>query len=289
MKYTIQIMRPHQWIKNLLCFAGIIFGFKFYDYHLIQSSIISFITFSLIASAVYIFNDWVDIEVDNQHPTKKFRPIASGKIGLFQVIVLLNVLILCATLLSFLVSYKLTLIICIYLGLNIFYTLKGKHIIIIDVFIISLGFLLRLLSGTIVIGIHITSWIILCVFMITLFLGFAKRRLELIILTKNNASNEIRRIVLSHYNTAILDIFIAITASATILSYSLFLVIVDINPILIYTDIFVVYGIFRYIYLVYVANKGEDLSKELLFDKHLLINTIIWLSSYIGLVIYYGR
>jgi 4-hydroxybenzoate polyprenyltransferase len=289
MKDIIKVLRPHQWIKNLLCFAGIIFGLNFKNYHLIKLSTICFVCFSLVASAVYIFNDWIDKNIDKEHPLKKFRPIASGKINLIQIMFLLNTLLISSTLLSLTVSYKLTLIIEIYLVLNIFYTLKGKHIVIIDVFIISLGFLLRLLAGTLAIGIHITSWIILCVFMLTLFLGFAKRRLELNLLKNNQANNKIRRIVLDQYQPLVLDIFIAITSSCAILAYSLFLVIVDINPNMIYTDIFVVYGIFRYIYLAYTANRGEDLAKELFFDKPLLINSIIWLISYMGLIVYYGK
>jgi 4-hydroxybenzoate polyprenyltransferase len=285
MKNIIQVMRPHQWIKNLLCFAGIIFGFHFQEYILIKQAFISFLSFSLISSSVYILNDWIDKEVDQKHPLKKNRPIARGDISLNQVILTINILVIMATILSLMVSYKLTLVIELYLILNIFYTLKGKHIVIIDVLIISLGFLLRLLAGTWAIHINITSWIILCVLMLTLFLGFAKRRLELNLIDKNS-NNQIKRLVLDDYHPLMLDIFIAISSASTIIAYSLFLVVVDINPNLIYTDIFVVYGIFRYIFLVYKANKGEDLAKELFFDKHLLINVILWIISYIWLINY---
>lgn len=288
MLQLINLMRPYQWIKNLLCFAGVVFGFHFTNVSLITNAIFVFIVFCCIASCIYILNDIIDIKEDRLHPKKKYRPIASGKVKVNCAIFFSILLCIIAIVLGIYISYKLLIIILLYGTLNIFYSFYGKHVVLLDVFIISFGFLLRLVAGTLAIGIPITGWITLCVIMLTLFLGFAKRRAELLYCEINHVQLNLKRKVLEHYEPRMLDIFLSITACGTILSYSLFSVIASTHKNIIYTVIFVLYGVFRYVYMLYKTSGGEDTANDLLDDKHLIITLILWVSSYMGLSLYYA-
>lgn len=279
----IKLMRPYQWIKNTLCFAGIAFGLHFSEPILLKNAIFAFIAFCLIASSVYIINDIIDVNEDRKHPKKKFRPIAAGDVTVLSAKILSIGLALLACLIAVWVSYKLLLLLVLYFGMNIYYSYYGKHVVILDVFIISFGFLLRLLAGTSAIKIPITGWITLCVIMLTLFLGFAKRRAELLFCEVNNVQASLKRRVLEHYEPRMLDIFLAITACGSVLGYSLFSVIASPHKNIIYTVIFVIYGIFRYIYMLYKTESGQDTADDLLDDRHLIITVILWIISYIGI------
>ncbi|HLX55180.1 MAG TPA: decaprenyl-phosphate phosphoribosyltransferase, partial [Aquella sp.] len=169
-----------------------------------------------------------------------------------------------------------------YIILNIFYTFKLKHVVILDVFIISLGFLLRLFSGTTGLGIINSDWLILCATMITLLLGFAKRRSELLLCENMQIDPVVRRRVLEDYEPKMLDIFISITAACSLLSYFLFIIFTN-KTYLLFTAFFVVYGIFRYIFKLYKHGGGQDTANDLLDDPHLIITGAMWISLYIYL------
>ncbi len=282
-----KLMRPYQWVKNSLCFAGVAFGLHFTDYTLVIHSILAFFAFCFIASSVYILNDVVDVADDRLHPKKKFRPLASGNVKISSAIITSIVLCVLSLTVAGFVGYKLIVVIIFYAVMNIYYSYYGKHIVILDVFIISFGFLLRLIAGTSAIHIPITGWITLCVIMLTLFLGFAKRRAELLYCEINHVQTTLKRRVLEHYEPRMLDIFLSITAGGAIISYSLFAVIASSHKNIIYTVLFVLYGIFRYIYMLYKIDGGEDTANDLLDDKHLIITLGLWFVSYIGVSLYY--
>lgn len=278
-------MRPYQWIKNVFCFAGVVFGLHFDESHLLLLALQCFFTFCMASSSVYVLNDIVDIESDKFHPKKQNRPLASGAISIKEAWLLFGSLVIAALISASLINLLTLAIILLYIFINIYYSLSGKHIVLLDVFIITFGFLLRVLSGTTGINIKNSDWLILCVITLTLFLGFAKRRAELLFYEKLNVHKHVlKRPVLEHYHSKILDIFIAVTACASILSYSLFVVIGKDIPYTTYTILFVIYGIFRYIYLLYSQEGGQDIARDLLKDKHLIITIILWIIRYIGIL-----
>lgn len=283
-KPFIKLIRPYQWVKNTFCLAGVVFGLHFTDQHLILSSIMCFVAFCFAASSVYVLNDICDVELDREHPKKRNRPIASGTILVRSAWVFYVLLSIVSAICAYIASPMVLIIVLTYAIMNIYYSLYGKHVVILDVFIISFGFLLRIASGTI--GIHIppSEWLILCVIMLTLFLGFAKRRSELLQCERLNSPAKLKRKVLEHYEPRMLDTFIAITASASIVSYSLFVLIGARHANVVYTVIFVIYGVFRYIYLLYSHEGGQDTANDLLDDKHLIVTIVLWLTAYLVIV-----
>ena len=286
-KEYIKLIRPYQWIKNLFCLSGVVFGFHFNEPKLLLAAMCSFVTFCLASGSVYVLNDIFDIKLDQANPKKALRPIASGSISKVHAWIFYCVLVLCALSLSLSVGYVLLVITASYILMNVFYSLKGKHIVILDVFIITFGFLLRIFAGTYAININPSEWLVLCVITLTLFLGFAKRRAELLECERQSKVSAIKRQVLEHYEPKMLDIFISITASSSIISYALFVVIGKAIPNIVYTAIFVIYGIFRYIYLLYSHEKGgQDTANDLLDDKHLIVTVCLWLISYIIIMVY---
>ena len=277
----IRLLRPHQWIKNLFVFAGLFFAHAWYDSTLVESVILAFIAFCLMSSSVYIYNDLIDCPGDKLHPIKKHRPLASQKTSLKTAIILAILLFLSSLILSLISSYQVAMIIFSYFCLNIIYTHYLKHIVILDVFAISAGFMLRILAGTIGVNIPPSPWLMFCGLMITLFLGFTKRRAEGFVL---QATDFASRKVLREYNTIFLDKMIGITASCSIIGYGLYTLSPDTIRVhhtanLIYTIPFVIYGIFRYLYLLHqktAQSMGEDTSKDLLTDMPLMITVLLW-------------
>ena len=236
------------------------------------------LAFCLLSSCVYILNDILDVEYDRKHHKNKSRPIAMGEVSVFEGIVLLSMLGIFGFLLGLYVSVTVLAILVAYFIMNIFYDYALKRIVLLDVFCISAGFMLRILAGTIGVGIPPSKWLLLCGLMITLFLGFAKRRAEYIAGAEKN--HEMRS-VLKNYSPLLLDELITICATGAILSYSLYTMSQDTIRLhktenLIYTVPFVIYAIFRYIYLLHHHNSGEDPSRDLLKDPHILATVSGW-------------
>ena len=281
MRDIIKLLRPHQYIKNTFVFIGVIFSGQ-WDVHLLFSALVSFSSFCVASSAVYVFNDIVDVHADREHPTKRNRPLASGAISLAAARWWAFILAFVSVFLALQLSAASVAIIALYLCINVGYSFWWKHIAILDVFIISFGFLLRIFMGTVGLGIEPSKWLLLCGLMLTLFLGFSKRRAELLTLEQAAISDhKIMRKVLDGYTPKLIDQFLGITAACTIISYSLYTV--DSNTVqrfgtetLIYSVPFVVYGIFRYIYLVYHRGHGNDTAKDLLSDAHILFTLLGW-------------
>jgi len=274
----IKLLRPHHWTKNLFVFTGILFSHDWENASLWLDVLMTALAFSLTSSAVYVINDIADREQDRLHPEKRRRPIASGAVGLNTARVLGGVVMLVGVGLAYLVSIEALGIIVIYLLMNLAYSAGLKHVAILDVFIIALGFMLRILAGTIGVGIPPSQWLLLCGFMITLFLGFAKRSSEMMALEDAGVDH---RKSLEDYNMSLLDLMLGITGAATIMTYSLYTmseatISIHGTSQLIYTVPFVTYGIFRYILLLHRHGQGTDPSSDLFKDPQMLITGIGW-------------
>lgn len=277
----LKLLRPHQWVKSGFVFVGLLFGHAWHDAAVVQQVLLAAVAFSLAASAVYVGNDIVDRERDRQHPDKRRRPLASGAITPGRAMAVGVSCVLAALGIAWLASPAVAAIIVAYLLLNIGYTLGLKHIVLLDVFIISAGFMLRILAGTLGVGIAPSHWLLLCGFMVTLFLGFAKRRAELKALDGDASGH---RQVLEDYDPVLLDKLIGVCAAATIVTYSLYTVAADTAALhgtgrLFATVPFVVYGMFRYLFLLHRRDGGGDPAAELLSDRHLLIAVAGWLAT----------
>ncbi len=275
-----RLMRPRQWIKSSFVFAGLLFVNGWRQPQLTKSVVLAAAAFSLIASGVYIFNDIADREQDALHPHKKLRPLAAQSISIKMAVVLLCCLWLGGFALGLFVSAKVLLMLLIYVAINVGYSLGLKHVVLLDVFIIAGGFMLRILAGTTGVGIAPSQWLLLCGLMIALFLGFAKRRAELYNLRDDDTAAH--RKVLNNYQPVLLDKMIVVTATCVILSYSLYTmspatIATHKTDQLIYTVPFVMYGIFRYIYALHSHNTGSDPAQEVFRDPHILASVVGWL------------
>ncbi len=273
-----RLMRPHQWLKNSFVFTGLLFGHAWHDNAIVWHVVLVAVAFSLMASAIYILNDMVDREQDKLHPVKCCRPLAADELTLASAGLFALLLTGIALSIAYAVSGTALLIVVAYALMNLAYSIWLKHVVMLDVFIIAMGFMLRILVGTLGVGILPSQWLLLCGLMVTLFLGFAKRRAEMTALHNGGTAH---RKVLAHYSSALLDKMIGITASGVIMSYSLYTMSPDTIRIhgtayLIYTVPFVMYGVFRYIYLLHEQHGGADPSRELVRDAHLVVVVLAW-------------
>ncbi len=286
MIHFLKLMRPHQWTKSLFVFTGLIFGHGWTDPALTQSVILAAIAFSLLSSGVYIVNDIYDIESDRNHPNKKHRPLAAGNISVAQAAPGAAVLVVLALGLGYWINAQVFILLLAYVVLNAGYSAGLKQIVILDVFLIAAGFMLRILVGTQGVGIPPSQWLLLCGLMITLFLGFTKRRAEMMV-TKESGGRS--RKVLDQYDVALLDVFIAITATGAIIAYGLYTMNADTIRIhgtsnLVYTLPFVIYGVMRYIFRLHRHQRGEDPVRELFTDPHIIITVLAWALAVMWLI-----
>lgn len=284
----LRLMRPHQWVKNSFVLTGLLFGHAWHDPVLVTKAIFAFVAFCLISSTIYILNDIVDIEQDRHHPSKRKRPLPSGKLKISTAAIFASILGITALTLGYFASSTVVIILLIYAVMNLAYSLKLKHVVILDVFIIATGFMLRILAGTLGLGIPPSQWLLLCGLMVTLFLGFSKRRAEIIALSDDKTSH---RKVLEDYSPVLLDKMIVVTAAGLIMSYSLYTMNPETIRIqgtanLIYTVPFVIYGVFRYIFLLHHQSRGTDTAHDLVRDPHMLIVLLGWLITTIALIVH---
>ena len=282
----IRLMRPHQWVKNGFVFTGLVFGHGWQEPALIAAVLQAFVAFCLAASCVYVFNDLLDREQDKLHPTKRLRPIASGEVSPQQATALTAMLAVGALGLAWLASPPVAGYVLAYLVLNLAYTLRLKQIVLLDIFCISAGFMLRILAGTDGVDIPPSNWLLFCGLWATLFLGFIKRRAELIALHGDGSGH---RKVLGDYSPVLLDKLIGITCTGMILSYSLYTMDIDVRRIhdsdyLIYTVPFVIYACFRYLFLLHQQEGGGDPSRDLLRDHQIMIAGGAWLITTLFMV-----
>jgi len=284
LKY-LKLIRVHQWIKNLFVFIPIFFSGKFADTHLLFLSFIGFLIFSFTASSIYIVNDYIDIEADRSHPEKKNRPLASGEVSKTEAIVLFSLLTLAvAVLLTFFGNMQVIVIISAYFLLNLAYSLKLKHVPIIDISIISVGFLFRVLLGGFITAILVSDWTILLTFTLALILALGKRRGELI----NAGLSGKTRKALDGYNLEFLNISIAVACTITIVCYVMYILTPEVqermHKNIFYTFIFVFIGILRYLQQTLVYGKTESPTSMIFKDIFLQITLILWGISFLLLI-----
>jgi 4-hydroxybenzoate polyprenyltransferase len=282
----VRLARPHQWLKNGFVLVGLLFGHAWQDADAVRGVALVFAAFCLSASGVYVFNDLRDREADRVHPRKRGRPIASGAVSPALAAAYSLALLVAGVGLAAAVSPQAGGILAAYVLLNAAYTLGLKHVAILDVFIIAAGFMLRILAGTLGVGIPPSQWLLVCGLMITVFLGFAKRRAELLALAEAGGSH---RPVLDDYTPAGLDNMIAVSAAGVIVSYSLYTVSPDTVRIhgtddLLFTLPFVLYGMFRYIHRLHRNGGGGDPAADLLQDPHLAAAVLAWLATTLWLL-----
>ncbi|CDF59246.1 decaprenyl-phosphate phosphoribosyltransferase [Thermobrachium celere] len=273
MNKYIELMRPKQWIKNFFVFGAIIFSKKFLEIESLTKVILAFLSFCLISSAVYIMNDIKDLEQDKVHPKKKHRPIASGKVSIRNAIIEMILLIIISLSTAFYLNKFLLIILLIYFINNVIYTFKVKHIVLLDVISIAIGFILRVIAGGVVINVELSVWIILCTLFISLFLGFEKRKNELKCL-ENDATKHRR--ILDDYSIKFLDDISNIVCGCTIIFYSLYTFFAYSHKYMMITNIFVIYGLFRYKYLTEIKDLGGSPTEAVLTDKGIIIDVILW-------------
>ncbi|MCK5849981.1 MAG: decaprenyl-phosphate phosphoribosyltransferase [Kiritimatiellae bacterium] len=288
----VRALRPKQWTKNAIVLAA--FFFAFWDQHQqfdLSTSILkvssAMILFCLASSAIYILNDIIDTEADRNHPTKKFRPIVAGRIKRSLAWQIFSILLITAGGGSMLLSPPFFCIIVAYITIQTAYCLILKHIPTIDVMVIAIGFVLRAIAGALVLSIVISPWLLLCTFLLALFLALCKRRHEKTVLDNINGQRQ----SLDKYDAALLDKFILITSSATIVSYSIYtLSEATIDKFgttqLGFTIPFVIFGIFRYLDLVYRHEQGDRPERILLTDLPILINLLLYVISIVLIFVF---
>lgn len=284
----INSMRPAQWIKNLFIFAALIFSQKFLDFSLVLKTGAAFLLFCFLSSSVYILNDLLDIEEDKIHPKKSKRPIASGKISKNEAISLFIALSIISLFLAFWLNEYFFIASLTYFVLQLAYSIKLKHVVIVDVFIIASGFVIRVVAGGLVIGVAISSWLLICSMLLALFLAMSKRRHEIVIL-EDVASNH--RPILREYSPYLLDQMIAVVTASTLIAYCLYTISVKTverfgTTNLVFTVPFVLYGIFRYLYLIHQKGKGDSPESLIIRDYPLLINILLWVGT-VFLILYF--
>ncbi len=286
--YIWESLRPKEWTKNLVIFAGVLFSQNLFNLPYLFKVFLAFITFCLLSGSVYIFNDLRDVEEDKSHPFKSNRPLASDRLQTSHALLALVIFVPLALGFSYYLNSAFFLITLGYLLLQVAYSFILKYIVILDVFTISCGFLLRVIAGAVVINVEISSWFLLCTTLISLFLGLSKRRHELVML-EQEAQNH--RKVLGKYSPYLLDQMISAVTASTILAYALYTMSEETiakfgTKNLIFTIPYILYGIFRYLYLIHQKGSGGNPGHILLNDKPLFINILLWVITVV--IILYG-
>ena len=281
MNDLIRLLRPYQWVKNGFVFAGFLFVEGWHDPTLTLRVGVAAGAFALVASSVYILNDLGDRERDRRHLQKRLRPLAAGTISPAEALSLMGVTLLGGLALGYWVSSGTFLLLSIYLILNVLYTKWLKRIVILDVFVLASGFFLRILVGTLGVGIPPSKWLLLCGIMLALFLGFGKRQAELM---EMRSTAQVGREVLGQYSDKILESMLTTTSGAVLVTYALYTVdeatvLQHQTEALIYTVPIVAYGLFRYLYLLHHHEMGQDSSRELFTDGHLVGTLLVWLAA----------
>lgn len=281
----LKTMRPRQWVKSVIVYAALVFDGKLFDPALFLRTTLIFLAFCLLSSAVYILNDLVDIEKDRQHPRKRLRPLPSGQLDARFAVVAGLLLGLGSIAGAFAIDVWAGVVLLAYLAQNIAYSFWLKNIVIIDVMVLSLGFLLRVVAGVVVVQVeNFSPWLYICVTLLALFLGFGKRRQEIVLL--EGSAGQHRR-SLAEYNLPLLDQIITIITTSTLIAYTFYsfdaATALAHNKMLV-TVPFVFYFIARYLYLVHVKGLGGAPDELVLEDKPLLINSGLWALAVVVLI-----
>lgn len=293
-KELIVSMRPKQWVKNVFIFAPMIFMLiqkkaeHAFQLDFVASSLAAFALFSLVTGGIYIFNDILDREHDRHHPQKRNRPIASGRLPIASAAIFAAVLLVGVLVLIRLLNREFFVISLFYVAINVLYSLFLKSMVIIDIMIIALGFVLRVMAGAAVNQIVLYPWILISTFLLAIFLALIKRRQELLKL-EGIAPEKLTRKTLLSYTVGLLDQMISISTATTLIAYIMYVLSPDVqqkfhSTKLFYTVPFVVFGIFRYLFLSYAKGEGESPSEIIYTDLPFTLNLILWIGAFILLV-----
>ena len=274
-KAAIKALRPKQWAKQVFLFAALVFSLEFTSAEAWMETIIGAMAFSLLASTGYIFNDARDVEADRVHPTKKNRPIASGHLPLPLAYVLMVLVFSIGVFLAWSLSWKFLVVALLYFTTTISYSFYFKHLVILDVMFLAACYLWRAAAGAVAIDEPISPWLLTCTAFISLFLGFNKRRGELLMLQAKGTEGVTRK-NLAQYSPELVVEFQAIATSGTIISYALYAVLGSPTPWMLLTLPYVLYGIFRYIYLVSIKSEGGAPDETLLSDRPILLSGLLY-------------
>jgi 4-hydroxybenzoate polyprenyltransferase len=277
-KSILILLRPYQWFKNVLLFGGLVFSISLSHLHTFLTSIAAFVIFCMVSSSVYIMNDLRDRNEDRMHPVKRYRPLASGKIRPSMGIFIMTFLALLSFSGAILLNIRFASIVILYFIMNLFYSLGLKKVVILDVMLVAMGFLLRAIAGCVVIQVNISSWLFICTLLLALLLSFGKRRCELNLLNDQASKH---RHSLEEYSVPFLDAMMIICGAATVVTYALYTMAPDTierfhTHKLLFTTPFVLFGVFRYFFLIYQKNEGGDPVKLLVKDIPSLINGFLW-------------
>ena len=287
---TFNLLRPTQWIKNVFLFAPLIFSKHLFEPSFFWREIIAFAVFCTVSSIVYVINDIADREADKLHPIKRNRPLASGLLRLSDTVIIVIILLVFLSILTSYLSLRFWYTIALYGFLNIAYSFWLKQVVIVDVFIIAAGFMLRVLAGVFAIEVVISSWLVLCTLFVSVFLAISKRRGELIL--SGDTDSYASRPVLKQYDVTFLDQIMTIAASGMAISYALYTVAERTVSIfgtenLIFTTVFVLFGIFRYIFLMRKRKTDDNPMHLLLSDAPLVVNILLWFLTCVFIIYFH--
>jgi 4-hydroxybenzoate polyprenyltransferase len=279
-------LRPHQWTKNLVVFAAPALSKHLFERGPLEKSVLGFVIFCALSGTVYLLNDVADVERDRLHPRKRLRPIASGALSP-RVAVLLSLALGLGSLgLSVLLGLPFVRWAALYLALNVLYSFRLKEIVILDVLSVSIGFVVRAVAGGVAIGVLVSDWLLVCTLLLALFLALAKRRHELVSLTTSATGH---RKILAEYSPYLLDQMISVVTASCLTAYAFYTMAPDTvqkyrTERLAWTIPFVIYGIFRYLYLVHQKEKGGSPTDHLVTDRPLLLNVFLWALALLWIV-----
>ncbi|MGD2294572.1 MAG: decaprenyl-phosphate phosphoribosyltransferase [Candidatus Aminicenantes bacterium] len=283
----VKSLRPYQWTKNFFVFAPLIFSQNIFNVPLLLETVLAFAVFCVLSGAVYIWNDLRDIEEDKLHPVKSQRPLASGRLGKTPAVVAAVVFCLLGLGSALALNTFFFLLALVYIVLQFFYSGWLKHVVILDVLIIAAGFLIRVVAGGVAIEVKISQWLLICTFLLALFIALSKRRHELILLEKDAGNH---RPILEEYSPYLLDQMIAVVTASTVVAYCLYTISDETvakfgSTNLIFTVPFVLYGIFRYLFLIHQRSGGGSPEALIVKDKPFLVGILLWIVAAI-LILY---
>ena len=286
--HILESMRPQQWLKNFFIFAPLIFSQNVTNPDLFKKSLLAFAVFCLLSGALYILNDLKDMAEDKLHPLKSRRPIAAEKLKRSHAVIAFVVVSLISFLLCLLLNLNFFYIALFYFVLQMAYSFRLKHVVILDVFIVAAGFFIRVIAGGLAIEVYISPWLLICTALLALFLAMSKRRHEIILL-EQDAENH--RPILKEYSPYLLDQMIAVVTASIVIAYCLYTISEETvtkfgTTKLIFTVPFVLYGIFRYLYLIHQKSEGGTPEVLILKDKPLLLDIFFWIVS-ASVIIYF--
>ena len=286
----LRALRPVQWVKNVFVLAPVVFAEQLGDPAVLQRALVAFAAFCLVASAVYLVNDLRDREEDRRHPLKQHRPIASGALSVPAAASAAVVLAAGALALGYGFGAYFVALVVVYLAVNLLYSGGLKHVVILDVMAVASGYVIRVLAGAEAIGVEVSRWLLLCTIFLALFLIFSKRRHELVLLAGEAAGH---RAVLSRYSPAFLDQMINVVTASTVVSYALYAVDADTvarfgSDRLIWTLPMVLFGVFRYLYLIYQRTEKRNPTEAVLRDLPSVVNVVLW-GVVVVWIVYGGR